>query len=109
MLPFSRKVSTIPSKPATVSKQVTDKLMQLESASENIQNRLKKLEQEAMIIRDLKNEKRTLLDQVGQLTEQIEMLEGWVKTMSDRLEGGKANGTDSEEDGDASRPSKRIP
>lgn len=53
--------------------------MQLDSASESVQSRLEKLEQEAMIIRDLKNEKRTLLNQVGQLTERIKMLEGRLK------------------------------
>lgn len=87
-----------PPKPAAVAKQVTDKLMRLESASGSVQRRLEELEQQMRSVHSS--------IKLDSLPKGSKCLRGQVKTILDRFEGGKANGTDSKEHGDGSRPTK---
>ena len=64
------------SKPfASILKQITDKLVNLESMSQDVLTHLKKLEKQADLIKRLKTRSDTLEQMIQQLTEQNETLE----------------------------------
>lgn len=74
------------SRPPTISKQLADKLVALESTDEDMQVRLGKMEQKAGIIRHLQERNEELALEVGRLTTTVEILEASIQNQGEAID-----------------------
>ncbi|KAF9464325.1 hypothetical protein BDZ94DRAFT_1308106 [Collybia nuda] len=74
------------SRPPTISKQLADKLVVLESTNEDMQVRLGKMEQKAGIIRCLQERNEELALEVGWLTTTVKILEASIQNQGEAID-----------------------